>query len=533
MSLVYRSIWQDDRPDLCEQAAASFRQWVTSKHGADTDFVEFEDEAESGQPVIAAIRHAVGDDGEYEGLEAVMIEEQPGQRWMTRLRVLTGPAGEQSIWVDLERVASNVFERQDIAAPNLVRNLIADGERSGGQPRIGPTPLASKVTAIRDEEVERMLVPLLKSPDRQTPVVLFSHDGGLQPAETIERAQVTADIVAGVAPVFVLPPSARSIFEAAVGMDFSVWGGAARVYLPGPLAEPTRHRYLRRDVVERSRREAGRRIAYMLAGPIAAQRAPHLYEKVRPLLRRRVGQTDAELVELYDLELREKADEIDSLRTDAEDRDDRILDLLGDVEQMNQELEEERGRYRQLRWQFDNPDGHGDTAVLELPNSASTLTEAAELCRMHLPGVVLHADACRDLEELDSAPEGSAWASTAWRGLRALHSYALDAPTFNGGFWQWCDRSNHPDIWPATPKKLSMTESDTVVQNERLLAARNLPVDKSVNASGRIEMLAHLKIAEGGGSNIPRVYFHDDTAGSGKVHVGFFGPHRYMENSKT
>ena len=533
MSLVYRSIWQDDRTELCEKAAHSFRQWVKSKHGDDIEFLEFADQADSGQPVVAAIRHATSDDGEHEGVEAVLIEEQPDQRWMTRLRVLVGQDGEQSIWVDLERVASNVFKRQDVAAPNLVRNLIAEGEHNGGNPRIGPTPLSSKVTAIRDEDVERTLVPLLTSTARHMPVVLFSHDGSLKPGETIKRAQATSDIVAGVAPVFVLPPSAQRIFEALVGKDLSVWGGAARVYLPGPLTEPSRHRYLRRDIVERNRREAGKRIAYMLAGPIAAQRAPSLYEKVRPLLRNRAGQTDAELVELYDLELREKADEIDVLRTEAENRDDRVLDLLGDIEQMNEELVEERNRYRQLRWQYENPEGDGDTAVLEIPTSASTLTEAAELCRKHLPGVVLHGDACRDLDELDSAPEGSAWASRSWAGLRALHAYASEAAEFNGGFWEWCKHSPHPDRWPATPKKLSMTESDTVVQNERLLAARNLPVDTTVDPTGKIEMLAHLKIAEGGGSNIPRVYFHDDTAGSGKVHVGFFGPHRYMENSKT
>jgi hypothetical protein len=47
-------------------------------------------------------------------------------------------------------------------------------------------------------------------------------------------------------------------------------------------------------------------------------------------------------------------------------------------------------------------------------------------------------------------------------------------------------------------------------------------------------MLAHLKIAEGGGPLAPRVYFHDDTRGpTGRVHIGFIGPHKYMENTRT
>ena len=251
------------------------------------------------------------------------------------------------------------------------------------------------------------------------------------------------------------------------------------------------------------------------------------------LLRGRPGRSETELLDLIDQELREKSEEIDELRTRVEQRDDRILDLLGDIDQMNTELETERSRYRQLRWQIEHPAGDGDTVELSLPEAAATLTEAAELCRRHLSQVVLHEDACHDLSELDSAPEGTAWASTSWRGLRALQAYALEAAEFNGGFWQWCERSDHPDTWPATPKKLSMTESETVVKNARLRAARMLPVATTVDPTGSIEMLAHLKIAEGGGSNIPRIYFHDDTANGGKVHVGFFGPHRYMENSKT
>jgi hypothetical protein len=47
-------------------------------------------------------------------------------------------------------------------------------------------------------------------------------------------------------------------------------------------------------------------------------------------------------------------------------------------------------------------------------------------------------------------------------------------------------------------------------------------------------MPAHLKIAEGGGMLAPRLYFHDDTRGpTGKVHVGYIGPHEHMPNAGT
>jgi hypothetical protein len=57
------------------------------------------------------------------------------------------------------------------------------------------------------------------------------------------------------------------------------------------------------------------------------------------------------------------------------------------------------------------------------------------------------------------------------------------------------------------------------------------PVGKLVQPGGQILMLAHLKIAQGGENHIPRVYFYDDTKGAtGKVHVGFIGPHFLVEN---
>jgi hypothetical protein len=58
-----------------------------------------------------------------------------------------------------------------------------------------------------------------------------------------------------------------------------------------------------------------------------------------------------------------------------------------------------------------------------------------------------------------------------------------------------------------------------------------LPVSRHIDPCGRKEMVAHLKIAQGGGPLAPRIYFYDDKAGpTGKVHVGFIGPHENMPN---
>lgn len=79
-----------------------------------------------------------------------------------------------------------------------------------------------------------------------------------------------------------------------------------------------------------------------------------------------------------------------------------------------------------------------------------------------------------------------------------------------------------------------MSESETVQNNARLASKRVFKVAEAVNGSGELYMGAHLKISEGGGNLAPRVYFHDDTAGAtGKVHIGFVGPHYLAPNTKS
>jgi hypothetical protein len=77
-----------------------------------------------------------------------------------------------------------------------------------------------------------------------------------------------------------------------------------------------------------------------------------------------------------------------------------------------------------------------------------------------------------------------------------------------------------------------MSESDTV--RNAYLDTRRFKIDPRVRGEDRIVMEAHCKISEGGGQQIPRLYFHDDTKGAtGKVHIGFFGPHKYVPNAST
>lgn len=77
-----------------------------------------------------------------------------------------------------------------------------------------------------------------------------------------------------------------------------------------------------------------------------------------------------------------------------------------------------------------------------------------------------------------------------------------------------------------------MTESEHVQSNRKLRDQRLLPVATSVSPDELVHMWAHIKIAEGGSTLAPRIYFHVEKEAA-KVHVGDFGPHRHMSNKQT
>lgn len=531
MSLVYRAMWQERRTDAVDKTADAFRDWAVSKY---PDLVDVSDgcvsDAVSDGATVTASMISVHDGG-LRGLEAQLIEDGSQERWTTQLRTLTEEGAETWVWVDLERVADDIFKPQDVAAPRLVRTLLEEAAVGNAMPHCGPAFLKPSAIAVHPDRVEADLISLIRNDDRSTPVVVFSHDVEVEPAETMDRATVAAEILAGVATVWALSPDAQEVFQDEVGRDLSVWGGAARLYLPGELA-PTRHRYLRREIVQRHRREAGRRFAQMLQRSIAARRAPAIYQQIRPMFRGDGGKSTDELLSIAEAEIAEKSAQIDELRAELENAQDEKLNAYVEVETLQEQLNSQRRQMRDLKARAVGREISAEEWAV--PEEVTSSVDVARYCHEFLDGVVLPAEACRDLEKLDETIEGEAWAQTAWNGFRALHAYAQEAKSFNGGFWEWCQRGESPDTWPATDKKLAMSESETVMSNDRLRSCRDLPVDRSVNESGTITMGAHLKVAEGGGGNAPRIYFHDDCKGAtGKIHVGFFGPHKYMPNTRT
>ena len=183
------------------------------------------------------------------------------------------------------------------------------------------------------------------------------------------------------------------------------------------------------------------------------------------------------------------------------------------VEQLTQELETLREEHHRLELKSDSyaaalverdsapPDLAEEIAEAE---SQFTITGVIEMARDKCGRVAIPDPALREIELLDNDEKAADWARELWKALRALNAYAEESEFFQGGFWEWCEHSNSQhNLWPATPKKLAMSESDTIMQSGPLRRARRFYVDNRIDPSGYLTMQSHMKIAEGGGQHIP------------------------------
>ncbi len=154
-----------------------------------------------------------------------------------------------------------------------------------------------------------------------------------------------------------------------------------------------------------------------------------------------------------------------------------------------------------------------------------TFTSLAARARSSFSRLCIPDSAIRRPEELDSARERTQWLKHTWQALGALQEYALASQQFNGGFFEWNQHSGCEHILPL--EKIAMKESEATSAMHS--SSRVFEVDRQISADGRLSMEAHLKPVKGGGQQIPRVYFHDDTSGqTGLVHIGFIGPHHLV-----
>ncbi|MBF4163203.1 hypothetical protein ISG29_16030 [Nocardioides sp. CBS4Y-1] len=455
------------------------------------------------------------------GLEAIVRDQvlaDPARtEWATVIRVV-GDGTSTHTWVENRVESDDPSLRVQVGRPRLVDQMLD----LPGSPILGGSRLVTTVMSLAPDEVPA-LVGLLESSSRTLPVVVCS-----EPAEDAAgRWALWPDRIArrvgGIALVVTLPTASVAALSDLLG-SLAVWGGAVRTYLPGGLDanEGWRHRYVPGYLMTTREDAMIDRIVFRVAQLSTRRRVTDVFA---PFTSTTVAPSDS-VGGISEDEAEERRLELELAREEHDNLQRELGAAVGHLGRLKRALSAENKLG--LFWETLSDLGN------DIPDQVDDVEDAILSAETYLSDqLAIHADAPRELTGILTAPQAVSWGNTTWRGFRALAAF-VDARRdgFAGNFYDWC-KSGPPLGWPATPKKLSMTESETV-RSGGLAGARMLPVDRNVSSSGRVEMLAHLKISEGGGNLAPRVYFYDDTAGTTvKVHVGFVGPHYLMPNTRS
>lgn len=531
MSVLYRAVWSDrassDLEAHLNELKALGAAW-TQESAEPRPLTEGHTELD-----ISLGRHRrvdfreVSGPGSIKGFEVVASDSKQGDAavWTTAIRVVADDGAVHTLVENLME-SDDLTQRVSVGRPKIVHELLS----AAGKPVLGSSALLTEPLSVPATGIS-ILSEILASAGRALPVIVCTEPGGPHDSSWQSWANRIAGRTEGVAVVVTLDHDAVTAFRHELG-DLAVWGGGIRVYAPvsvTPDSDGWRHRYYLRTRIEEATQPTIDRIVYSVAQLSTRRRVPAVFA----IFAEQAG------LPAHALDGMIPASELVSER----DRWDFELELaLDERSEVEKELARANGHLARLKEAL-LEQGLGDLVWgtqhevgASVPDEVQDTSEAVLAAQTYLSKwLELPDSAPCELADIDTAPTAYAWGNNTWRGLRALAAYAEDHANgwSKGGFWEWC--AEGPLLgWPATTKKLSMSESETVQNSDKLRRTRIFKVDSAVDPSGEMTMLAHLKISEGGGNLAPRIYFHDDTSGvTGKVHIGLVGPHYLVPNKST
>jgi hypothetical protein len=170
-------------------------------------------------------------------------------------------------------------------------------------------------------------------------------------------------------------------------------------------------------------------------------------------------------------------------------------------------------------------------AAAAAARSPGSFAELLERLDEHVLSCVVFTGDQKNALELDDYDPLGTWAAKSWDVLRVLDGYAAARRRgeFSKGLHAYLGHT--PPGRPGYPPGAHSTqESEPVERSPRLRRLRVFPVPRDIHPDGAIFMNAHFKIARKGLVS-PRIYYHDDAGGTGKIYVGYIGKH--LPNAHT
>lgn len=270
-----------------------------------------------------------------------------------------------------------------------------------------------------------------------------------------------------------------------------------------------------------------------VAGPTAT--APETVAGLEKLLALTGGSSIDEAIEAFQVftEMIEDAEKrAQETQSEVEAAEDDATDLRRAVGELELELSNEIGRRRtaelnaRLLATYSSPAEEQTSDVLH-PTQLESPVQFSDvpIAALDLEEFVEFTGDIGTVEELDVYDQYNLGAKRCWEGLIALHDYARARRdgVHGSGFWDYLQHI--PTGYSGFPfRDFAAVESESTMSKREYRHQRLLPVPETVDPTGRVVMWAHLKLSQVGRIS-PRLHFHDDVAGSGKVYVGYIGRH--------
>ena len=512
MAHVFRALWVDDHIAASSVIQENFKGWLDGR-GSPVEMVRDRSVFVSDRSVTWTTLERDGGIAEQFFLRQRFPEAEGEGHWLTSVTLLEIDS-HNIIVVDVHAEGHHLWHGE-VKVPRLVKNLLL----AGGDPKIGPDRIEVQPREVDDQHSLTEMIDGLRNQEREIPYVIVHVGDSVEGRLLKQYATRCSETLAGLAQVFSVDDETLPYLNGILGPEIEVGEHGARLMMPGVMdqrAEARLSYHVSLDELDDNPKSLGRAILRRIAStsqwnPIDAQ--SRQLKKAVDEERRRIMKA-ASIDPTNGMARVLDDEESVSLRARIDKLQDELLTAVIAAE----EAQEDRNlALNQLTSYLMNGE-----SVEELLPDRLDIESVIAAAREHLDHVVVPLSAPRMISKLDQL-QAKTWARDLSLMFQAMERFALASSTgkFNGDFREWCkQRGGFPY------GKVAMTESETTAHGGHTKGTRVFGCDLALDPSGSIQMLAHVKIQAKGNDTSPRVFFYDDTKGrTGKVHIGFIGPH--------
>ena len=519
---VYRAVWIDNSLNVGDVLFENVHDWLRGR-GSPMDI-------KKNEVLVKDFRTATWSQFENtlgRAEQFNLIEEHQGN-WITSITAIWTPENNV-FWADV-RTELPMSQVGVVKAPSVVRALLL----SGGEPQIGRDSIEVQPREVDDQNSLNNLIAGLADEERVIPYLVYRTGSDSERKLSIQCATRASETLAGLAQVFVVDEASVRYLNGDLPQSLQLNEIGARLFMPNVLGHSYDSKlsyFVPSSELGDDQKQLGR---MMLRRIGMTSQWPHV-PVTWSLLKRECDNVRTELLtnaKSMGVSIdtgaiprpatgEDVSEEIQRLRKEVDYLQDEVLTAAIAAEE---EAETAQQYLDKLVTQLTDPGALGEAGMLR-----STIAETIAAARQHSKFLVIPSSAEQSIDVLESSATSGVWAKDLSRLFASMERYAVAVSrgTFGGDYMLWCQ-----DKGDYSTRKVAMRESDPTQKDHALRAKRVFTVSTDVDPTGMKLMLAHVKIQRSGGSQIPRLYFHDDTRGAtGKMHVGFIGPHFLVPSS--